>query len=95
MVSFLGYSYVLKDYETSTNILLNSIHELEKSTIKMKDYSNKLEILNHDFEILKNNSIYKKELDNLRSEFLKIFVNLFLYLFYFMSRIILMLNCWI
>ncbi|KAJ3056687.1 hypothetical protein HK097_005088 [Rhizophlyctis rosea] len=67
-----AYVYLLDDYQQSSQSLLASVEDLQKSTNKLKDHTRKIEVLEKDQKSLVAKAATKEDLEQLRSELLKV-----------------------
>ncbi|RHZ44064.1 hypothetical protein Glove_767g4 [Diversispora epigaea] len=68
-----GYYYLLDEYHTSSNLLLSSVEELQKSTSKVRDYAQKIERLEGELKSLQGSAATTDQIKELRSETRKLF----------------------
>ncbi|KAJ3107649.1 hypothetical protein HDU97_003643 [Phlyctochytrium planicorne] len=67
-----AYVYLLDDYQNSSQSLLASVEDLQKSTNKLQSHTRKIETVEKDLKALKGKTSTKDELEKLRNELLKV-----------------------
>ncbi|KAI7856444.1 hypothetical protein BDC45DRAFT_503931 [Circinella umbellata] len=68
-----GYYYLLEEYNNASNSLLSSVEELQGSTEKVREYARKIEAVDKDVSKLKELAATTKELNELKTEFRKLY----------------------
>ncbi|RIA80359.1 hypothetical protein C1645_792693 [Glomus cerebriforme] len=71
-----GYYYLLEEYNTASNLLLSSVEELQKSTNKVRDYTQKIERIELELKSLQNSAATIDQIKELRSEVRKLYDSL-------------------
>ncbi|CAG8711160.1 11381_t:CDS:2, partial [Funneliformis mosseae] len=69
-----GYYYLLDEYHVASNILLSSVEELQKSTNKVRDYTQKIDRIESELKALQNNAATTDQIKELRAENRKLYV---------------------
>lgn len=70
--SALCYVYLLEEYNNSSNSLLTSIEDLQKTTLKLKDYTLKIDRVQEQLKEWELKIVTKDELKNSKLEVLKL-----------------------
>ncbi|KAI9274187.1 hypothetical protein BY458DRAFT_507428 [Sporodiniella umbellata] len=68
-----GYYYLLDEYNSAASALLTSLHELQVSTNKVKDYARRIETIDRDVANLKESAATKKQLADLKVDLRKLY----------------------
>ncbi|CAO3693846.1 unnamed protein product [Rhizopus stolonifer] len=68
-----GYFYLLDEYNSAASALLTSLHELQASTDKVKDYARRIEVIDRDVTSLKEAAATKKQLADLKVDLRKLY----------------------
>ncbi|CAI2165075.1 18693_t:CDS:2 [Funneliformis geosporum] len=68
-----GYYYLLDEYHAASNILLSSVEELQKSTNKVRDYTQKIDRIESELKALQNNAATTDQIKELRGENRKLY----------------------
>jgi len=63
-----GYHYLLDEYNTASKLLLGSVEELQKSTNKVRDYTQKIERVELELESLQRCAATIDQIKELRGE---------------------------
>ncbi|KAF9123912.1 hypothetical protein BGX30_001200 [Mortierella sp. GBA39] len=68
-----GYYYLLEEYQTASNLLLNSVEDLQASTNKVRDYAKKIESVEAELKTLRSKTATVEQLNELKSEVKKVY----------------------
>ncbi|KAG0248673.1 hypothetical protein BG011_010027 [Mortierella polycephala] len=68
-----GYYYLLEEYQTASNLLLNSIEDLQTSTNKVRDYAKKIESVEAELKELRAKAATVEQLSELKTEVKKVY----------------------
>jgi len=71
-----GYHYILDEYNTASKLLLNSVEELQKSTNKVRDYTQKIERVELELKALQRSAATIDQIKELRSEIRQLYDSL-------------------
>ncbi|GBC03302.1 hypothetical protein RclHR1_05060005 [Rhizophagus clarus] len=63
-----GYHYLFDEYNTASKLLLSSVEELQKSTNKVRDYTQKIERIELELKALQMSAATIDQIKELRSE---------------------------
>ncbi|KAF9976163.1 hypothetical protein BGZ65_007944, partial [Modicella reniformis] len=69
----VGYYYLLEEYQTASNLLLDSVEDLQTSTNKVRDYAKKIESVEAELKALHTKAATVEQLNELRSEIKKVY----------------------
>ncbi|KAJ3044462.1 hypothetical protein HDV00_001889 [Rhizophlyctis rosea] len=67
-----AYVYLLDDYQQSSQTLLSSVEDLQKSTNKLKEHTKTIEVIEKNHKALVAKAATKEDLEQLRRELLKV-----------------------
>ncbi|KAJ1961177.1 hypothetical protein GGI12_003392 [Dipsacomyces acuminosporus] len=67
----LGFVYLIEEYQKATSLVLSSVDELEKSSLKVKEYVKKIEAVESDLEKLRANSATLQQVAQLKADWRK------------------------
>ncbi|KAF9182593.1 hypothetical protein BGZ51_003648 [Haplosporangium sp. Z 767] len=68
-----GYYYLLEEYQTASNLLLNSVEDLQTSTNKVRDYAKKIESVEAELKALRAKAATVEQLGELKTEVKKVY----------------------
>ncbi|CAG8750325.1 9915_t:CDS:2, partial [Acaulospora morrowiae] len=68
-----GYYYLLDEYHTASNLLLSSVEELQKTTAKVRDYTQKIERVESELKALERSAATTEQIKELRAETRKLY----------------------
>ncbi|KAJ1991191.1 hypothetical protein GGI25_004833 [Coemansia spiralis] len=66
-----GFVYLIEEYQKATGLVLSSVDELEKSSLKVKEYVRKIEAVESDLAKLRANSATSQQLAQLKADWRK------------------------
>ncbi|KAI8323183.1 hypothetical protein GQ54DRAFT_296887 [Martensiomyces pterosporus] len=66
-----GFVYLIEEYQKATSLVLSSVDELEKSSLKVKEYVKKIEAVESDLEKLRANSATSQQVAQLKADWRK------------------------
>ncbi|OZJ04333.1 hypothetical protein BZG36_02376 [Bifiguratus adelaidae] len=72
----VGYYYLLDEYHAASSLLLNSVEELQASTNRVRDYAKKIEGVEKQLQKLRDQTVTKDQLADLRTEAKKLYDSL-------------------
>ncbi|KAK9763182.1 hypothetical protein K7432_010388 [Basidiobolus ranarum] len=69
----VGYYYLLEEYQNASDMLLQSVEELQASTNKVKEYVQKINTVERELKNLKSVSASHEQLENTKSDLRKLY----------------------
>ncbi|KAJ1735472.1 hypothetical protein LPJ61_000538 [Coemansia biformis] len=66
-----GFVYLIEEYHKATGLVLASVEELEKSSLKVKEYVKKIEVVESDLARLRANSATTQQLAQSKADWRK------------------------
>ncbi|KAF9917257.1 hypothetical protein BX616_001557 [Lobosporangium transversale] len=69
----VGYYYLLEEYQTASNLLLNSVEDLQASTNKVRDYAKKIESVEAELKTLRAKTATIEQLNDLKADVKKVY----------------------
>jgi len=68
-----GYSYLIQEYRSASEILMNSVEELQRSTVKISSYLKRIDELEKQVRRLNQDGVMQEDIEGLREEMKKIY----------------------
>ncbi|KAJ2866567.1 hypothetical protein GGH94_001459 [Coemansia aciculifera] len=66
-----GFVYLIEEYQKATSLVLSSVDELEKSSLKVREYVKKIETVESDLNKLRANSATSQQLAQVKADWRK------------------------
>ncbi|KAJ2890539.1 hypothetical protein GGI21_006134 [Coemansia aciculifera] len=66
-----GFVYLIEEYQKATSLVLSSVDELEKSSLKVREYVKKIETVESDLNKLRASSATSQQLAQLKADWRK------------------------
>ncbi|KAJ1665199.1 hypothetical protein IW140_003534 [Coemansia sp. RSA 1813] len=66
-----GFIYLIEEYQKATSLVLCSVDELERSSLKVKEYVKKIEAVESDLEKVRANSATSQQVAQLKADWRK------------------------
>ncbi|KAK9711751.1 hypothetical protein K7432_007614 [Basidiobolus ranarum] len=69
----VGYYYLLEEYQSASDLLLRSVEELQASTHKVREYAQKIDVVEKELKNLRSISASHEQLENTKSDIRKLY----------------------
>ncbi|CAO3599069.1 unnamed protein product [Absidia cylindrospora] len=69
----VGYYYLLEEYNSASESLMNSVQDLQQSTEKVRDYAQRIESIDKDLTKLKKTAATEQQLDETKIQLRKLY----------------------
>ncbi|KAJ2550409.1 hypothetical protein EV175_004081 [Coemansia sp. RSA 1933] len=66
-----GFVYLIEEYQKATSLVLNSVDELERSSLKVKEYVKKIEVVEAELGKVRANSATSQQVAQLKADWRK------------------------